>query len=135
VDLQMLRFDYMASDFNPQFLVLGDHADLAELAATLRRYASGSVPIDLSKCFPNPAMTASLILTPADAADQGLRQTSEASFRWGLASWQASVIADSIEALSGGTSGSEVFSLGAEGEIPVKVSKGEFTDDFLVTRR
>jgi hypothetical protein len=32
-------------------------------------------------------------------------------------------------------SGSEILELGSEGEIPVKVSRGEFTDDFLVTRR
>jgi len=32
-------------------------------------------------------------------------------------------------------SGSEILEIGSEGEIPVKVSRGEFTDDFLVTRR
>ena len=32
-------------------------------------------------------------------------------------------------------SGSETLEIGGEGEIPVKVSRGEFTDDFLVTRR
>ena len=32
-------------------------------------------------------------------------------------------------------SGSEILEIGSEGEIPVKVSRGEFTDDFLITRR
>jgi hypothetical protein len=32
-------------------------------------------------------------------------------------------------------SGSEIIEVGSEGEIPVKISRGEFTDDFLVTKR
>ena len=46
-------------------------------------------------------------------------------------------IAERIEVLSQKDikSGSEILELGSEGEIPVKVSRGEFTDDFLVTRR
>jgi hypothetical protein len=32
-------------------------------------------------------------------------------------------------------SGSEVLEVGSEGEIPVKVSRGEFIDDFLIDRR
>jgi hypothetical protein len=31
--------------------------------------------------------------------------------------------------------GSDIFEIGNEGEIPVKVSRGEFTDDFLVSKR
>jgi hypothetical protein len=32
-------------------------------------------------------------------------------------------------------SGSEILEVGSEGEIPVKISRGEFTDDFLISRR
>jgi hypothetical protein len=32
-------------------------------------------------------------------------------------------------------SGSEILEVGSEGEIPVKISRGEFTDDFPISRR
>lgn len=131
----MLRFDFMASDFNPHLLILGDHAELAELASVLRGYAEGEEPVDLACRFPNPAATASLLLAPADEARQGVHHEEGTVFKWGLLGWQASVIADGIEKLNEDRSGSQVFELGAEGEIPLKVSHGEFTDDFLVTKR
>jgi len=53
-----------------------------------------------------------------------------------LNSWQAEKIAERIEALipAQQKSGSDIIELGVEGEIPVKISLGEFTDDFLVQR-
>jgi hypothetical protein len=60
----------------------------------------------------------------------------ERGFRWLLNSWQAEKIAERIELLTRARqkSGSDIIELGVEGEIPVKVSLGEFTDDFLVQR-
>lgn len=130
----MLRFDFMASDFNPHFLILGDHAELAELASVLHAYANSEEPIDMTSRFPNPAATASLRLAPAEAERQGLHHEDGAKFCWGLLGWQATVIAKGIEKLNDNRSGSEVFELGAPGEIPLKVSHGEFTDDFLVSK-
>jgi hypothetical protein len=56
---------------------------------------------------------------------------------WKLNSWQAIRIAERIELLtpSDNKSGSEILEVGSEGEIPVKVSRGEFTDDFLIDQR
>ena len=58
-------------------------------------------------------------------------------FVWKLTDWQARRIADRIELLSApdSKSGSEILENGSDGEIPVKVSRGEFTDDFLISRR
>ena len=57
-------------------------------------------------------------------------------FCWRLNSWQAEKIAERIELLTPAhqKSGSDIIELGVEGEIPVKISLGEFTDDFLVQR-
>jgi hypothetical protein len=58
-------------------------------------------------------------------------------FSWKLNDWQAVRIAERIETLvpTECKSGSDIIEVGSEGEIPVKVSRGEFTDDFLVARR
>jgi hypothetical protein len=102
----MLRFDHLPSDFHPLFLFLGDREDLAVLAALLRSF------------------------------DFGLKPDNQNGFRWGLNAWQAEQIAERIEALTppDQKSGSDIIELGVDGEIPVKVSRGEFTDDFLVRR-
>ncbi len=130
----MLRFDHMASDFNEHFLILGSPSDLTELAGELRRYSDGMEPVDLSARFPNPTVRASLKLEPVDGPDQGLHKTGDETFRWSLQGWQAKLIADGIDKLNADRSGSEIFQLGADGEIPVKISHGEFTDDFLVSK-
>jgi hypothetical protein len=59
------------------------------------------------------------------------------TFSWKLNDWQAARIAERIDLLTpaDNKSGSEIFEVGSEGEIPVKVSRGEFTDDFLVSKR
>lgn len=131
----MLRFDYMASDFNPHFLILGSRDELESLAGLLRDYAEDAMPMDLLERYPNPAAKAAVLLEPVRDAEQGMHEVGESEFRWGLQGWQASVIADSIDKLTTDRSGSEIFQVGTEGEIAVKVSHGEFTDDFLVTKR
>ncbi len=130
----MLRFDFMASDFNEHFLILGTPTELSALAETLRRYAKETEMVDLSQSFPNPALTVSLLIEPPEGARQGLHQTGTHTFRWCLHDWQAAIIADGIDKLNTDRSASEIFQLGAEGEIPVKISHGEFTDEFLVSK-
>jgi hypothetical protein len=58
-------------------------------------------------------------------------------FSWKLNDWQAVRIAERIETLvpTECKSGSDIIEVGSEGEIPVKVSRDEFTGDFLVARR
>lgn len=134
----MLRHDHMPSDFNPIYLFLGDERDLAGLADMLRTFASGPHPMRLSDAIPDAISRTALTLTPetGDGGDYGLRVNDDGSFRWGLNAWQADQIAQRIDGLTPpeNKSGSDIFELGIPGEIPVKVSRGEFEDEFLVRK-
>ncbi len=131
----MLRYEYMPSDFHPLFLVLGEGPDLAALARLLRRFAENPMPIAVAERIPGVTSRDTLVLTPADDGF-GMRDLG-GRFAWKLTPWQAERMAERIELLTqrDNKSGSEILEIGSEGEIPVKVSRGEFTDDFLVTRR
>jgi hypothetical protein len=131
----MLRYEYMPSDFHPLFLVLGDGPDLAALAKLLRRFAENPMPIAVAERIPGTTSRDALMLTPADDWF-GMRNLG-GRFAWKLTGWQAEQLAARIEILAhkDNKSGSEILEIGSEGEIPVKVSRGEFTDDFLITRR
>ena len=133
----MLRFDYMHSDFHPVFLFLGESRDLADLSAALRDFAASPRPVDLGEVLPGSLARAALMLVPEDGkgGDYGLRREGD-RFRWGLNAWQAEQIAGRIDllVLAENKSGSDIFELGIPGEIPVKVSRGEFEDDFLVRK-
>jgi len=131
----MLRYEYMPSDFDPMFLILGDAADLASLASMLRGFAEQPATISLIDEAPQFRPRTPLIIAPG-TSEFGLRRT-EQGFVWHLNAWQAENIAARITALASphARSGSEIFEIGSEGEIPVKISRGEFTDDFLVSKR
>jgi hypothetical protein len=134
----MLRFDYLPSDFHPLFLFLGESEDLTALAGLLRRFAEGRGPLNVGEQLPAARSKAKLTVVPEEgsAGNYGLKPDGPGSFRWGLNAWQAEEIARRIELLAAANnkSGSEIIELGAEDEIPVKISLGEFTDDFLVRR-
>jgi hypothetical protein len=135
--MTMLRFDHLPSDFNPLFLFLGEKQDLMALANLLRSFASSPRPLDVRQQLSGAVSRTTLRLVPAegDGANFGMKQDRD-GFRWVLNSWQAEKIAERIELLTTAhqKSGSDIIELGVEGEIPVKVSLGEFTDDFLVKR-
>ncbi|WP_407180151.1 hypothetical protein [Bradyrhizobium sp. STM 3562] len=125
----------MPSDFNPMFLILGDGADLAALSATLRRFARRPEKISLTEQAGTFRPRTPLAIVPADR-EFGLRASGQ-EFAWHLNRWQAQNIAERVDALASpeARSGSDIFEIGSEGEIPVKVSRGEFTDDFLISKR
>jgi hypothetical protein len=131
----MLRFDHLPSDFNPMFLFLGEKQDLIALANLLRSFAEAPRELDVGEQFTGSRSRTTLLIIPAESVDFGMRQDGN-GFRWVLNSWQAEKIAERIELLtpSDQKSGSDIIELGVEGEIPVKISLGEFTDDFLVQR-
>jgi hypothetical protein len=131
----MLRFEHMPSDFHPLFLFIGEGADLAALAKLLRRFADDPQQISIAERIPGTKSRDDLMLAPGDR-EFGMRDVGGA-FVWKLNSWQAIRIAERIELLtpSDNKSGSEILEVGSEGEIPVKVSRGEFTDDFLIDQR
>jgi hypothetical protein len=134
----MLRFDYLPSDFHPLFLFLGEREDLIALAGLLHTFAEARKPLDVGEQLPGARSKAKVTVAPEEgsAGNYGLKPDGPGSFRWGLNAWQAEEIARRIELLAAANnkSGSEIIELGAEDEIPVKISLGEFTDDFLVRR-
>lgn len=132
----MLRFDHMPSDFHPLFLFLGESEDLGELAGVLREFAADPKDIDIREALPDSGGRAHVRLVPGDGPDApyGMRDTTEHDrFSWVLNSWQAEQIATRIEILGSTDSkaGNDILELGLAEEIPVKISKGEFTDNFL----
>jgi len=131
----MLRFEYMPSDFQPIFLFIGEGPDLADLARLLRRFAEDPQEIAVGESIPGAKWSVPLMLAPADG-EFGMRDLG-GKFSWKLNDWQATRIAERIDLLTPADhkSGSEIFEVGSEGEIPVKVSRGEFTDDFLISKR
>jgi hypothetical protein len=112
----MLRVGFLPSDFNPMVLILGESEDLFRLAATLRQFAHhpGELPL-----------AASRISLTASAGPLGVHAAGPGAFVWRLdALAQPSRLA-----------GSEILECTTADEIPVKVSRGEYTDDFLPPAR
>jgi hypothetical protein len=132
----MLRFDYMHSDFHPIFLFLGEAEDLVQLVRLLRGFAREPKEIPFDTLFTEAPKRVRLALAPSQDT-YGMREVADGIFEWQLNAWQAERIAERIDVLTKAEnkSGSEILELGSEGEIPVKVSRGEFTDDFLVKAR
>jgi hypothetical protein len=135
----VLRFDHMPSDFHPLFLFLGDSSDLTELAGLLRDFAENPKETDVREAIRNTGGRSQLTLLPGKGPDApyGLRPALEDNrFTWTLNAWQAEQIALRIDALTPAElrSGNDILELGLEGEIPVKVSRGEFTDNFLTPK-
>ena len=121
----MLRIGFLPSDFNPMVLMLGEAEDLHRLAATLRRFAREPADVPLER---------SRISLSASAGPLGVHATGEAgAFLWRLDAAHAATFADQIDALAQPSllAGSEILACTTEEEIPVKVSRGEYTDDFL----
>ena len=131
----MMRFSYLPSDFHPLVLILGDTEDLCKLAALLRRFAHDTRDVALERMNVAAPSDTSLLLT-ASAGPTGAHLSAgpAKALRWTLTVDQAQAFCDAIETLAEDPrgSGSIVLACESEGEIPVKVSRGEFTDDFLV---
>jgi hypothetical protein len=122
----MLRIAFLPSDFNPMVLVLGESEDLHRLAATLRRFAREPADWVLE--------TSCLHLT-VSKGPLGIHQAATpGTFLWRLDSAHAQAFADQIDSLAqpARIAGSEILECTTGEEIPVKVSRGEYTDDFLL---
>ena len=122
----MLRIGFLPSDFNPMVLMLGEAEDLHRLAATLRRFARE--PADAAVgAFARHSLTAS-------DGPLGIHPAREpGTFLWRLDAAHADTFADQIDSLAQPSrlAGSEILECTTEEEIPVKVSRGEYTEDFL----
>jgi hypothetical protein len=131
----MLRFRYMPSDYHPLILILGSGDDLRKLATLLRSFAKDEAEVRLESLdFCAPGKTKLLLTTRATS--QGVRPEADDGehFLWILDAETADEFAFAIDSITsnGQLSGSEVLECEQPGEIPVKVSHGEYMDEFLL---
>lgn len=134
----MLRSSYLPSDFNPMLLLLGNPADLAVLSLQLKHLALDAKAFRLDE-LDCSAPSDTLVRVTSVSDEPGARLEAEAGKQlvWCLSAAHARQFAGAIDGLidAGAKAGSEIFTCGSAGEIPVKVSFGEFTDDYLLARR
>ena len=130
----MLRIGFLPSDFNPMLLMLGEADDMRSLAGVLRRFAHEQGDVRLQELGFCASARTDVTLT-APPGPLGVQPTSpDGSFLWRLDPATANEFAERIDqlALSSRAAGSEMLECTTEEEIPVKVSRGEYTDDFLL---
>jgi hypothetical protein len=132
----MLRYAYLRSDYHPIILILGERDDLRQLAADLRAFAAGNLDGEtLARHQPTAPDTAATLVFRRQNSPRGAHADSreQSRFEWGLNAAVAQDYADLVDQLATGPepSGSTILETGAPDEVPVKVSLGEFTDDFL----
>ena len=131
----MLRVGFLPSDFNPIMLMLGEAEDLRLLAGVLRRFAHERTDVRLKELGFCIAAHTALTVTASPGAP-GIQPIADNNFVWRLDAVQAGVFADQIDqlAIPSRAAGSEILACTTEEEILVKVSRGEYTDDFLLGR-
>jgi hypothetical protein len=133
----VLRFGFLPSDFHPMVLFLGEREAMRAFASVLEQFARESTDVQLHACdFSAPADGISITLTGTGAMS-GMHPLGDDrnAFTWTVEPWQAELFADMVADLAkpGRKSGSAVLECRSVGETPVKVSLGEFTDDFLTS--
>ena len=138
----MLRIGFLPSDFNPMVLMLGEIEDLRLLGGVLRRFAREQTDMRLdAQGFCAPLRTAITVtaspggpgIQPVAGTGSDARANSGSHFVWRLDAARATAFAERIEhlAVPSRPAGSEILACTNGEEIPVKVSRGEYTDDFL----
>ncbi len=130
----MLRIGFLPSDFNPMLLMLGEPEDLRTLSGMLRQFArdGGAVRLDeLTFC----AARGTRVMLSDGTGPLGLHAVPDAAdiFVWRLNAERAAAFAELVDDLADASrkAGSELLECTQEEEIVVKVSRGEYTDDFL----
>jgi hypothetical protein len=129
----MMRLGFLPSDFNPMVLMLGEEPeDFQALSWVLHGFARDQADVrldDLAFCVSNGTQ---LKLT-ASAGPPGIHAAGD-GFVWRIDAARAAGFAAQAEALAepGRVAGSEILECSTEDEIPVKLSRGEYTEDFLL---
>ncbi len=127
----MMRIGFLPSDFNPMLLMLGDAEDFRALGGVMRGFARQPDDTRLDTMRFCATSNTAVTLTASDGPhgihhqDGGLLWRIDAAHATGFAT-QMDTLAD-----PGLASGSTFLVCSTEDEIPVKLSRGEYTDDFL----
>jgi hypothetical protein len=128
----MMRIGFLPSDFNPMILMLGEAADCRALGGVLRRFAREGEDVsfaELGFC----EVTGPDVLLTAAPGPAGVQPCEGHAFIWRVPPDQAAGFAERLDDLAAPDriAGSENLDCGTEDGIAVKVSRGEYTDDFL----
>lgn len=139
----MVRLGYMASDFHPKVLILGEKAELSRVAQVLSEFADLGREVRLVRDAGLHASATDVVLREVGAGDDvGLvangRDMNDGSgagteLIWWLTRDHAGEFAAHVLALvnSEDAAGSATLECGKPDEIKVVVSFGEWDDDFL----
>jgi len=128
----MMRIGFLPSDFNPMILMLGEAEDCRALGGVLRSFARDGEDInfaDLNFC----QVTGPDLLLTAASGPPGVQPCEAHAFIWRIPPDLATNFAERLDDLADPAriAGSEQLDCGTEDGITVKVSRGEYTDDFL----
>jgi hypothetical protein len=130
----MLRIGFLPSDFNPMLLMLGEQEELRALGGVLRQFARDGGAVRLEE-LPFCAASGTRVMLAGGAGAPGLHALPDEpdAFVWRLDAQLAAAFAHSVDDLAAASrkAGSELLECTQQEEIPVKVSRGEYTDDFL----
>jgi hypothetical protein len=128
----MMRIGYLPSDFNPMILMLGEAEDCRALGGVLRRFARDGADVALG-ALGFCAVTGTGVLLTAAPGPAGVQQCRDHAFIWRVPQDLAAGFAERLDDLAGPgrVAGSEQLDCSTEDGIAVKVSRGEYTDDFL----
>jgi hypothetical protein len=129
----MMRIGFLPSDFNPMLLMLGEAEDFRALGGVLRGFARHPDDTRLDRLGFCAATATRVVLTGSDGPP-GLQSEPDGSYIWRIDPARATGFAAQVDALAdpGRVAGSEMLACSTEDEIPVKLSRGEYTDDFLL---
>jgi hypothetical protein len=129
----MMRIGFLPSDFNPMVLMLGEAEDFRALGGVLRGFARQPRDTRLDTLGFCAATQTRLLLTASDGP-AGIHAEAGGGFVWRIDPQRATRFATQIDALAelDRLAGSEMLECSTEEEIPVKLSRGEYTDDFLL---
>jgi hypothetical protein len=132
----MLRYSFLPSDYHPMVLMLGETPGMRALGALLRNFGRAKQDVDLSMVDGFAASDTRISLTYVEDRQLGMYLVSrkDKALVWTLDQATAELFAETADELAarGLRSGSVRLTCGDYREIPVKVSRGEFTDDYLV---
>ncbi|HEY4173909.1 MAG TPA: hypothetical protein VGM42_12845 [Rhodopila sp.] len=129
----MMRIGFLPSDFNPMILMLGEAEDCRALGGVFRRFARDGADValgDLGFC-----QTGVNVRLTASSGPPGVEQRDGHAFILRVPPGTAAAFAEQLDDLASPNrvAGSEVLDCGTEDGIALKVSRGEYTDDFLAS--
>jgi hypothetical protein len=128
----MMRIGFLPSDFNPMILMLGEAEDCRALGGVLRRFARDGADVTFTDLRFCQLVGTDLRLTAA-TGPAGIEHSDGTAFIWRIPPEIAAGFAERLDDLAdpARVAGSESLDCGTEDGIAVKVSRGEYTDDFL----